>query len=255
MASIIQGSDIGPASDDVTASDLHTAIPGNSMDEYADDTCLIIPESNMDSCPSEVAHIEEWAMNNNQRLNRTESAETVFVPPRSRRAIVIPPSNVSGFERVESIKAHEMMISRRFSVVQHVDALLAWCAHCLLCILCENASCQASRSVMFFKLWSWINCPILPRRGGDTRVLLIVADWISSSVCWSRSDTVTRWLPNSLISVSKRMINCMTMWFVMRRICSVHSSRQKGINNILFVTAVTTCGCQCVPQPSMTLTF
>jgi len=59
MASIIQGSGIGPAFYVVTASDLHAAAPGNSMDKYADDTYLIIPACNADLCASEIAHIEE----------------------------------------------------------------------------------------------------------------------------------------------------------------------------------------------------
>lgn len=134
MASIIQGSGISPASYVVTASDLHATTPGNSVDKYADDTYLIIPASNVESCASEIAHIEDWALNNNLRLNRTKSVEIVFVPPRSRRAIVIPPPAVPGFERVESIKVIGVTISRRFSVVQHVDALLAGCAQTLFAL-------------------------------------------------------------------------------------------------------------------------
>lgn len=134
MASIIQGSGIGPASYVVTASDFHPITPGNSMDKYADDTYLVIPAANADSCAAEIAHIEDWALNNNLRLNRTKSAEIVFVPPRSKRAIVIPPPAVPGFERVESIKALGVMISRRFSVAQHVDAILAGCAQTLFAL-------------------------------------------------------------------------------------------------------------------------
>jgi len=59
MARMIQGSGIGPASHVVTASDLHAATPGNSMDKYADDTYLIIPACNADSCASEIAHNKE----------------------------------------------------------------------------------------------------------------------------------------------------------------------------------------------------
>jgi len=71
MASIIQGSGIGPASYVITACDLYAATPGNSMDKYANDTYLIIPACNADSCASEIAHIEEWALDNNLRLNWT----------------------------------------------------------------------------------------------------------------------------------------------------------------------------------------
>ena len=134
FASIIQGSGIGPASYVVTASDLHAETPGNCMVKFADDTYLIIPESNLNSRASEIAHVEQWAMRNNLRLNRTKSVEIVFVPPRSGRAIVLPPPDVPGFVRVEAIKALGVTISRRFSVVQHVDALLAGCAQTLFAL-------------------------------------------------------------------------------------------------------------------------
>jgi hypothetical protein len=50
---------------------------------------------------------------------------------------VIPPSAVPGFARDEPIKALRVTISRRFSVAQHFDAILAECAQTLfaLCTL------------------------------------------------------------------------------------------------------------------------
>jgi hypothetical protein len=64
MASIIQGSGIGPTSYVVTASDLHPVTSGNIMDKYADDTYLVIPAANVDWCAAEIAHVEEWAVYN-----------------------------------------------------------------------------------------------------------------------------------------------------------------------------------------------
>ena len=80
-ASIIQGSGLGPASYVVTASDLHPVTPGNIMVKYADDTYLVVPADNVTSCVDEIAHVECWAMENNLSLNRTKSAEIVFVSP------------------------------------------------------------------------------------------------------------------------------------------------------------------------------
>jgi hypothetical protein len=134
MASIIQGSGIGPASYVVTASDLHTVTPGNLMDKYADDTYLIIPATNVDSCAAEITHVEDWALLNNLRLNRTKSAEIVFVAPLSKRVNVIPPPAVPEIARVESIKVLGVTVSRRFSVAQHVDAILAGCAQTLFAL-------------------------------------------------------------------------------------------------------------------------
>ena len=48
-ASIIQGSAIGPASFNVSASDLTAISPGNILCKYADDTYIIIPVQNADT--------------------------------------------------------------------------------------------------------------------------------------------------------------------------------------------------------------
>jgi len=88
----------------------------------------------------EIAHVKEWALHNNLLLNRTKS-------PRSRQSIVIPPPAVPGFERVELIKALRVTISRKFSVVQLVDALLKGCAQTL-----RKHGMQELCSVLFFSL-------------------------------------------------------------------------------------------------------
>jgi len=46
----------------------------------------------------------------------------------------IPSQSVSGFARVESIKILDVTFSRKFSVSQHVDELLASCAQSLFAL-------------------------------------------------------------------------------------------------------------------------
>ena len=74
-ASVIQGSGVGPVSYVVTASDLHPVNSGNLVTKYADDTYLIISASNVNSCTSEIEHIELWSTTNNLQLNRAKSSE------------------------------------------------------------------------------------------------------------------------------------------------------------------------------------
>jgi hypothetical protein len=74
---------------------------------------------------AQIVHIDDWARVNNLWLNRTKSAEIVFVSSRSRR---IPLPAFPGFTGVELIKILGVPTSRRFSVALHVDALLAGCA-------------------------------------------------------------------------------------------------------------------------------
>ena len=55
-ASIIQGSGIGPAAYVVNAGDLQPYNPGNRMSKFADDTRLIVPACNTNTCETELAH-------------------------------------------------------------------------------------------------------------------------------------------------------------------------------------------------------
>ena len=104
------------------------------MDKYADDTYLIIPASNSQSCADEIAPVEKWARENNLSLNRTKSVEIVFVSPRSKRDLVIPPPAVPEIGRVESLKVLGVTFSRKFSVSQHIDNVLGACAQTLFAI-------------------------------------------------------------------------------------------------------------------------
>ena len=73
IASVIQGSAIGPALYVVAASYLYSITPGNFISKYADDTYVIIPATNVKSCSAEISNIETWAGNNNLRLNTSKS--------------------------------------------------------------------------------------------------------------------------------------------------------------------------------------
>ena len=81
-ASIVQGSAIGPVSYVVTAADLTTTVPGNSMCKYADDTYVIVPAYNVDTRSSEVNNVEAWAEANNLTLNR-KSLWKLSLPPNA----------------------------------------------------------------------------------------------------------------------------------------------------------------------------
>jgi len=134
QASIIQGSGIGPASYIVTASDLKPLTPGNSMHKYADDTYLVVPASNHQSCAAEIDNVERWAEENNLTMNRTKSVEIIFVSPRSQRSIDIPQPAVPGFTRVDTVKILGVTFSRKFSVAQHVENILAASAQTLFAL-------------------------------------------------------------------------------------------------------------------------
>jgi len=164
-ASIIQGSGIGPVSYMVTASDLHPVNSGNLMSKYADDTYLVIPASNANTCTAEVEHIEAWSNANNLQLNRVKSLEIVFERPRSNQKQTIPPPAVPGICRVEHVKVLGVTISWKFSVSLHVDELLAKCSQSLFALrtlrqhgLPPDALCEDDLEWLFgLRLLWWLS--------------------------------------------------------------------------------------------------
>ena len=68
-----------PISYVVNAGNLATVTPGNLLCKYADDTYVIVPAANIQSRTAEIASIEQWAIANNLKLNRTKSVEITFL--------------------------------------------------------------------------------------------------------------------------------------------------------------------------------
>jgi len=69
LASVIQGSAIGPSSFIVTASDLLSVHNGNALVKFADDTYVIVPVDNSDTSTSELMNVKSWSEYNNLKLN------------------------------------------------------------------------------------------------------------------------------------------------------------------------------------------
>jgi len=99
MASIIQGSGLGPASYIITAADLHPATNRNRIVKFADDTYLVVPASNSSSQLLEIDHIQTWAAGNNLMLNcsksrRSSSLHEASVESQFNYLHVVSTSNV-----------------------------------------------------------------------------------------------------------------------------------------------------------------
>jgi len=115
-------------------SELQPTSQANFIVKYADDTYVIIPAGNISSGPAELTNTSKWVRGNNLEVNPDKSVEMVFVRPRSKGCQSEPPSVISGLRRVESIKMLGVTISRKFSVSQHVDNLLAVCCQSLFAL-------------------------------------------------------------------------------------------------------------------------
>jgi len=104
--SVIQGSGLGPASCLLTADDLRPVHECNSIVKYADDTYLIVPAANCDTCTAEFDHIVDWAEKNNLRLNCAKTKEIVVRPrmeSRLRQIWIAKPSSPVWLVRATSI--------------------------------------------------------------------------------------------------------------------------------------------------------
>ena len=129
LASIIQGSVIGPASYVVNASDLRTVKSENDLVKCADDTDLIVAEEHVETRFEELDNISTWADANNLKLNKAKSVEIVFRRPRGKKAVSPPP--IPGIARVEEFSFLGVTFGNNFSVDTHVNELIASCARTL----------------------------------------------------------------------------------------------------------------------------
>jgi len=129
LASIIQGSVIGPASYVVNASDLRTVKPENDLVKYADDTDLIVAEEHVETRFEELNNISTWADVNNLKLNKAKSVEIVFRRPRSKKAV--PPPPIPGIARVEEFSFLGVTFRNNFSEETHVNDIIGSCARTL----------------------------------------------------------------------------------------------------------------------------
>jgi len=134
QASIIQGSAIWPASYVVTAADLHPIHDRNRIFIFADDTYLVVPGVNTDTCQEEIDHIQTWAADNNLKLNYNKTKEIVF---SSRRKGAPPPSRPD-IERVTSLRVLGVIVNDKLTAADHVTMLLS---------SCSDASAELARHV------------------------------------------------------------------------------------------------------------
>jgi len=120
-ASVIQGSALGPASYIVTASDLHPVHDRNRICKFADDTYLIAPGINTDTCEDEIQHLQTWAADNNLKLNEDKTKEIVIMASRKQA----PPPPRPDVERVSRLRVLSVIMNDRLTAADHVTMLLS----------------------------------------------------------------------------------------------------------------------------------
>ena len=118
----------------IVASDLTTKHQSNALDKFADDTYLIIPASCVHSTEDELTNIENWAKENNLKLNRNKSKEMLFAPPKSK-AQTFPPA-IEGIERVSQLKCLGVTFTPDFSFATHISNTISSCSSNLFALYC-----------------------------------------------------------------------------------------------------------------------
>ena len=126
VASVIQGSGLGPACYIVAASDLLASHAGNVIIKFADDTYLIVPSVNSATCHDELDHVRRWAADNNLQLNLAKSKELLIMSRGCRRKTLTLPSPCPGVDRDLTVLG--VQLNDRLTVRDHISGLLASCA-------------------------------------------------------------------------------------------------------------------------------
>jgi len=125
LASVIQGSAIGPASYIVTAADLHPVHEGNGFFKFADDTYLVVPAINSCTCNAEIEHIQTWAAGNNLKMNHTKTRRSFSGLAEPSAATTV---HCKDIERVSYLRVLGVIINDKLTAADHVTTLMTSCS-------------------------------------------------------------------------------------------------------------------------------
>jgi len=103
----------------VTACDLHPVHDRNRIFKFADDTYLIVPGVNTDTCEDEIQHLQTWAADNNLKLNQDKTKEIVIMASRKQA----PPPPRPDVERVSRLRVLGVIMNDRLTAADHVTML------------------------------------------------------------------------------------------------------------------------------------
>lgn len=123
-AGVIQGSAIGPSAYSIVASDLKTVETENTYIKFADDSYLIIPQSNLNSTDEEIRNLLQWSTENNLKLNVSKSKEIIFTTPKNRCPL---PDCVPNIPRINEINILGVTFNSKLSVAKHIADIISKC--------------------------------------------------------------------------------------------------------------------------------
>ncbi len=133
-ASVFQGSALGPSMFVINTSDLKPVNSNNFIDKYADDTYLIVSSNHEDSLSTELQAIDQWAFENNLKLNKKKSSEMIIYTSETKRASAPPVAPLPEITRVNSIKILGVIVQENLSMKAHVSAVCQTAAQSLFAL-------------------------------------------------------------------------------------------------------------------------
>ena len=146
--SVFQGSVVGPPLFIVNGIDLNPVYSGNLFDKYADDTYLLIPACNEHTIYDELQSIEQWAVTNNLKLNKSKSMEMIVFASAKARAKTPHIPTISDIVRVNCIKALGVLVDDTLTFKAHISSICSTAAQSLYAIKILKAHGMDPHSIL-----------------------------------------------------------------------------------------------------------
>src|SRR6476469_558567 len=105
----------------IASSTLTPVSPDNSFFKFADDGYLVVPGRNINSIPQELVHHQNWAANQDLKLNISKTSEIVFY---SRRSTTQLPPPIPGIARVTQLKILGIIVDEKLNFQLHINELI-----------------------------------------------------------------------------------------------------------------------------------
>src|SRR3989442_1025531 len=102
-------------------------------------TCIIAAEQATTRLDELDNNIDNWARDNNLKLNVLKSSEIVFYIPGRNNNKESPPPPLPNIARVESIKVLGVTLTGKFHMSPHIDDIITSCAQSLFALNKDNA--------------------------------------------------------------------------------------------------------------------
>ena len=95
------------------------------MGTYFRNMHILVPPYNSHTIPHELEKIQEWADNNNLKLNVSKSTEMILYKPGANVRSFQPPAPLPGIKRVKELKILGVTLTQNLSFEVHIDKIIS----------------------------------------------------------------------------------------------------------------------------------